>query len=56
LAGIIAELGPLSHPNVIEKFLRNFDHAKVLNDCVQDLVYAVTDYQVWAANSIAETD
>ena len=28
------------------KFLKNVDHANVLNGFVQDLSYAVTDYQV----------
>ena len=51
LAGIIAKLGPLSEPNGIVKFFKNVDHAKVLNGFVQDLAYAVTDYQVWDADS-----
>ena len=46
LAGIIAKLAPLSEQHGIARFLKNVDHAKILNGFVQDLAYAVTDYQV----------
>ena len=55
LVGIIAELGPLSEQNGILRFLKNVDHAKILNGFVQDLAYAVTDYQVWDADSTSRT-
>ena len=47
LAGIVAKLEPLSEQNEIMKFLKNVDHAMLLNGFVQDLAYAVTDYQVY---------
>ena len=47
LARIIAKLEPLSKKHGIAKFLKNADHASILNGFVQDLAYAVTDYQVW---------
>jgi len=53
LDGIIAKLGPLSEQQGLLKFLKNVDHANALNGFVQDLDYAVTDYQVRVANSIA---
>ena len=53
LVRIIAELKPLSEQHVILKFLKNVDHSKILNDFVQDLAYAVTDYQVGYTRSIA---
>jgi hypothetical protein len=49
LAGIIAKLGPLSEHGVL-RFLKNVDHANTLNGFVQDLAYAVTDYQVRVKN------
>lgn len=52
LAGIIAKLEPLSKYHGIVKFLENIEHAKILNGFVQDLAYAVTDYQVWDLESI----
>lgn len=52
LAGIVAKLKPLSEKHGIVKFLRNADYANILNGFVQDLVYAVTDYQVWGTDSI----
>ena len=52
LAEIIAKLKPLSKQHGIAKFLKNVDHAQVLNGFVQDLAYAVTDYQVWDGNSV----
>lgn len=53
LAGIIAELGPLSEQNGIFRFLKKVDHAKILNGFVQDSAYAVTDYQVWDADLVS---
>jgi hypothetical protein len=55
LAGIIAKLGPLSEQHGLMKFLKNADHANTLNGFVQDLAYAVTDYQVCATNSTSRT-
>ena len=52
LAGIITKLEPLSEQHGIMKFLKNVDHASILSGFVQDLAYAVTDYQVWEADSI----
>jgi hypothetical protein len=52
LAKIIKKLKPLSEQNGIMKFLKNTDHANVLNGFVQDLAHAVTDYQVRNASSI----
>lgn len=52
LVGVIAKLNPLSEQHGIAKFLKNADHANTLNGFVQDLAYAVTDYQVWATNPI----
>ena len=51
LAGIIAKLRPLSEQRGLLKFLKNVDHANILNGFVQDLAYAVTDYQVCVPNS-----
>ena len=53
LVGIIAKLEPLSEQHGIVRFLKSVDHAKMLHGFVQDLAYAVTDYQVWDADSIA---
>ena len=53
LAGIIVKLRPLSEQHGIVKFFKNVDHAQVLNGFVQDLAYAVTDYQARDADSIA---
>ena len=46
LAGIIVKLGPLSEQHGLLRFLKNVDHANSLNGFVQELAYAVTDYQV----------
>jgi hypothetical protein len=46
LAGIVAKLEPLSDQHGIMKFLKNVDHANILNSFVQDIACAVTDYQV----------
>ena len=40
------KLGPLSEQHGIMRFLKNVDHANTLNGFVQDLAYAVVDYQV----------
>ena len=53
LAGVIAQLEPLSKQHGILKFFKNVDHANILNGFVQDLANAVTDYQVCDADSIA---
>ena len=50
LAGIILKLGPLSEQRGLLRFLKNVDHANTLNEFVQDLDYAVVDYQVCVAN------
>ena len=55
LAGIVAKLKPLSEQHGIAKFFKNVDHAQVLNSFVQDLAYAVTDYQVCDVDSIVGT-
>lgn len=46
LVRIIVKLGPLSEQHGLLKFLRNVDQANVLNGFVQDLTYALSDYQV----------
>ena len=53
LAGIVAELGPLADQHGLVKFLKNVEHANILNGFVKELAHAITDYQVWDANSIA---
>ena len=53
LAGIVAALKPLSEQNGIVKFLNNVDCADTLNGFVQELAYAVTDYQVCDTSTIA---
>ena len=50
LAGIIENLEPLSQEHGLLKFLKNADRANTLNDFVQDLAYAITDYQVRTAS------
>ena len=52
LVRIIAELRPLSDQHGLAKFLKNDDHANRLNGFVQDLAYAVADYQVCRSNII----
>ena len=44
--GVIVRLEPLSEQSGLSKFLRNEDYAGLLNGFVQDIAYAVTDYQV----------
>jgi hypothetical protein len=55
LAGIITRLGPLDEQHGLMKFLDNVDHTNVLNGFIKELAYAITDYQVWDTNSVAET-
>ena len=50
LARIIGNLEPLSQEHGLLKFLKNADRVDALNDFVQDLAYAVADYQVCVAN------
>ena len=51
LEEIMARLGQLSEQHGFLKFLGNVDHADTLNGFVQDLDYAITDYQVCNTNS-----
>jgi hypothetical protein len=44
--GVVVKLEPLSEQSKLSKFLRNEDHAGMLNGFVQDIAHAVTDYQV----------
>ena len=55
LVRIITELRPLSEQHGLAKFLKNDDHANRLNGFVQDLAYAVADYQVWCPNVIVRS-
>ena len=55
LVRIITELRPLSEQHGFAKFLKNDDHANRLNGFVQDLAYAVTDYQVCCASVIVRS-
>ena len=43
---VVEKLQPLSEQNGLLKFLRNEDHAGLLNGFIQDIVHAVADYQV----------
>ena len=43
---VVVKLEPLSEQNGLLKFLRNEDYAGLLNGFVQDIAYAITDYQV----------
>ena len=52
LVRIVTELRPLSEQHGLAKFLKNAEHAERLNGFVQDLAYAVADYQVCCANVI----
>ena len=47
------KLEPLGEQHGLMKFFKNVDNANILNGFVQDLTYAVTDYQVRDADSIA---
>ena len=53
LVEIVAKLRPLSEQHGLIKFLNNVDHTSILNGFVQDLAYAITDYQVGSTNSFA---
>jgi len=44
--GVVAKLEPLSEQHALVKFLRNVDNTKVLSGFVQELVDAITYYQV----------
>ena len=46
LARVVENLEPLSEEHGLLKFLKNTDRVNALNGFVQDLVYAITDYQV----------
>ena len=46
LTGVLEKLEPLSEQTGLLRFLRNEDHAGLLNGFVQDMAQAVTDYQV----------
>ena len=54
LAGIVTKLRPLADQHGFMKFLKNVDHADILSGFTKELAYAITDYQVWGANSIAK--
>ncbi|KAF9644576.1 hypothetical protein BDM02DRAFT_927883 [Thelephora ganbajun] len=54
LAEIVAKLGALSEQHGLLKFLKNVDHANTLNGFVQELAYAITDYQTSIQRSIYE--
>ena len=49
LARTVGKLEPLSKEHGLLKFLKNADRANALNGFVEDLAYAITDYQVRAA-------
>ena len=53
LARIIENLEPLSQERGLLKFLKNADHVNALNGFIQDLAYAITDYQVCVKNPSA---
>ena len=55
LVRIVTELRPLSEQHGFAKFLKNDHHANRLNGFVQDLAYAVADYQVCCANIIVRS-
>ena len=50
LEGIMARLGQLSEQHWFWKFLDNVDNTDTLNGFVQDLAYAIADYQVCNTN------
>ena len=53
LERIIVKLEPLSDQHGLTGFLCNIDNAKTLTSFVQELEYAITDYQVRPANVIS---
>ena len=52
LEGVIIRLEPLSKQHTLIGFLRNTDNAKTLTGFTQELVNAITDYQVWTSNPV----
>ena len=52
LVRIITELRPLSEQRGLAEFLKSDDYADRLNGFVQDLAYAVADYQVCCTDII----
>ena len=46
LERVMTKLEPLSDQHGLVRFLRNVDNARILNGFVQELVEAITDYQV----------
>ena len=56
LVKIVGNLEPLSQEHGLLKFLKNADHVGTLNGFVQDLAYAVADYQVCVVNLTQRTD
>ena len=51
----MAKLGPLSEQYGLLRFLKNVDHANTLNGFIQELAYAITDYQACVTNPTAWT-
>ena len=45
LAGIVMKLGPIAEQHGFMKFLKNADHANILNGFIKELADAITDYQ-----------
>ena len=56
LVEITEKLGPLSEQHGLRKFLKNVDYAIALNGFVQDLGYAISDYQVCVQKSITRNN
>ena len=52
---ILERLEPLSEQNGLLRFLRNEDHAGLLNGFVQDIAQTVTDYQVCRSETHSST-
>jgi len=46
LMDVLEKLEPLSEQKGLMKFLRNENHAGLLNGFIQDITRAITDYQV----------
>ena len=53
LVKIVTKLGALSKQHGLLKFVNSIAHASTLNGFVQDLDYAITDYQVQVTKSTA---
>ena len=49
----MVKLRPLSEQHGLLRFLKNVDHASTLGGFVQELAYAITDYQVCITNPTA---